>query len=221
MYKLLLIILTFTLLSANNPKPYAALGDVIYNNVDKIEALSYLESYSLYSKEIDAYVSEVKAAKIEGIKLEMGEPSISKKDYLNRLRKLSKTNDYFVRGIRSNFKNSMNTNNYKLFSVVINSGLMDTEKHKNEIIDYYYKHQDQIDPKGVIEEFLNKDAKLKALKEAQRRKYKTKKMLEEEKIKRIRAEDKEAQKALELKLQKELENKKLKIREEQKKELAN
>jgi hypothetical protein len=221
MYKLLLIILTFTFLSANNPKPYAALGDVIYNNVDKIEALSYLDSYSLYAKEIDTYVSEVKEAKVEGIKLEMGEPSISKKDYLNRLRKLSKTNDYFVRGIRSNFKNSMSTNNYKLFSVVINSGLMDTEKHKNEIIDYYYKHQDQIDPKGVIEEFLNKDAKLKALKEAQRRKYKTKKMLEEEKIKRIRAEDKEAQKALELKLQKELENKKLKIREEQKKELAN
>jgi len=221
MYKLLLITIFTTILFSSNPRPYAALGDVIYNNVAKIEALSYLDAYSLYAKEINAYVSEVKATKVEGIKLEMGEPSISKKEYLNRLRKLSKTNDYFLRGIRSNYKNSMSTNNFKLFSAVINSGLMDSDKNKNEIIDYYYKHEEDIDPKGVIEEFLNNDAKLKALKEAQKKHYKTKKMLEEEKIKRIREKDKRAQKALEMKLQNELQNKKLKIREEQKKELAN
>jgi hypothetical protein len=221
MYKLLLITIFTTILFSSNPRPYAALGDVIYNNVAKIEALSYLDAYSLYAKEINAYVSEVKATKVEGIKLEMGEPSISKKEYLNRLRKLSKTNDYFLRGIRSNYKNSMSTNNFKLFSAVINSGLMDSDKNKNEIIDYYYKHEEDIDPKGVIEEFLNNDAKLKALKEAQKKHYKTKKMLEEEKIKRIREKDQRAQKALEMKLQNELQNKKLKIREEQKKELAN
>jgi hypothetical protein len=213
--------LTFTFLSANNPKPYAVLGDVIYNNVEKIKSLENLNSYKEYKNDIAKYVEEVNATKNEGFKLELGKANISKKEYLVELRKLSKLNDYFLRSVKTNYKNSMDSNNYNLFSEIINSGLIDTKKNIHEIVDYYYKHKEDINSTGIIEKLLNDDAKLKALKEAERRRHKTKKMLEEEKIKRIRAEDKEAQRALELKLQKELENKKLKIREEQKKELAN
>lgn len=221
MYKLLLLTLTLTLLSANNPKPYAALGDVIYNNVQKIDSLKNLTPYKLYKNDISQYVKEVQSAKKDGFALEQGKKNIGKKAYLIKLRKLSKTNDYFLRGIKSKYINSMSTNDYSLFSEIINSGLIDTNKNKDEIIDYYYKHQEDINASGVIENFLDEDAKLKALKDAQKKRYKTKKMLEAEKIKRIRDKDKKAQEALEIKLQNELQNKKLKIREDQKKELAN
>jgi len=221
MYKLLLLTLTLTFLSANNPKPYSALGDVIYNNVQLIDSLKNISAYKLYINDISQYVKEVQSAKKDGFALEKGSKKINKKEYLNRLRKLSKTNDYFLRGIQSSYISSMNTNNYNLFSEIINSGLIDTKKNKAEIIDYYYKHQEDINASGVIEDFLNNDAKLKALKDAQKRRYKTKKMLEEEKIKRIRDRDRKAQEDLEIKLQNELQNKKIKIREAQKKELAN
>ena len=73
---------------------------------------------------------------------------------------------------------------------------------------------------GVIENFLNEDAKLKALKDAQRKKYKSKKTLQEEKIQRVRKNDKEAKIKLENRLENDLIQKKLKIRENQKKELS-
>ncbi len=221
MYKLLLMTVLTTILMAANPKPYAALGDVIYNNVDKIESLSYFDAYSLYATEIEAYVKEVKETRVEGIKIEMGGASISKKEYLNRLRKLSKTNDYFLRSIRSNYKTSMQNNDFALFSEIINCGLIDTQSKKDEIIDYYFLHQEDINATGVINDFLENDAKLRALKESQKKIRKTKKQIEEEKIKRIRERDKASREKLEKKLQEDLVKKKLEIREKQKKELSN
>ena len=206
MYKLLLLTFMLTFLYSNNPKPYAALGNVIYDNVQKIDSLQKLKSYDLYKSDIAKYVKEVELAKKEGFEIEASKAKISKKDYLIKLRHLAKINDNYLRGIRDNYKASMNNNNYNLFSEIINCGLIDTNKNKNEIIDYYYKHQEDINASGVIEDFLNDDAKLKALKESQKIKYKTKKILEEEKIKRIRDKEKTTQENLEVKLQNELQN---------------
>jgi len=206
MYKLLLLTFMLTFLYSNNPKPYAALGNVIYDNVQKIDSLQKLKSYDLYKSDIAKYVKEVELAKKEGFEIEASKAKISKKDYLIKLRHLAKINDNYLRGIRDNYKASMNNNNYNLFSEIINCGLIDTNKNKNEIIDYYYKHQEDINASGVIEDFLNDDAKLKALKESQKIKYKTKKMLEEEKIKRIRDKEKTTQENLEVKLQNKLQN---------------
>ena len=221
MYKILLFVLTLTLLSANNPKPYSALGNVIYNNSYKIESLKSLSSYKSCIGDISAYIKKVKSTKKDGFALENGAKTITKKEYLIKLRQLSKTNDSFLREIRDSYNNSMSTNNYKTFSEIINSGLINTKKYKHEIIDYYYKHQEDINASGVIENFLNEDAKLKALKDAQKKRYKTKQMLEAEKIKRIRSKDRKAQEDLEQKLHNELKDKKLKIREDQKRELEN
>jgi len=224
MYKLLLVTFFSFLLNANplnNPKPYGALGDVIYDNVDSIDSLGKLDSYSLYKEDIQEYVQSVTQTKEEGFKLELQKASITKREYLNKLRELSKKNDYYLRTAKASYKNSMNTNNFTLFSDIINSGLINTDKNKKEIIDYYYKHSEDINSSGVIDNFLNSDAKLRALKDAQKKHYKTKKQLEEEKIKRIRANDKAAKEKLEKELQEDLQNKKLKIRQEQKKELAN
>ena len=224
MYKLFLLTIFTLLLNANpinNPKPYAALGDVIYDNIESINSLKDLQSYSLQKDDIIKFVSIVRETKAEGYKLELNSANITKKEYLNRLRSLSKKNDYYLRTANASYKNSMKIDDYTLFSEVINSGLIDTEKNKKEIIDYYYKHNEDINASGVIDDFLNADAKLKALKDSQRKNYKTKKQIQEEKIKRIRANDKATKEKLEKKLQDDLQDKKLKIRQNQKKELAN
>lgn len=220
MYKLILITLMTTFLSAHNPNPYAALGDVIYDNVSNIESLKQIDSYRLYADDIDKYVSEVDEAKIQGYELEKAATSKTKNDYLNRLRTLSKTNDYFLRSINNKYKESMKKDDYKLFLQIINSGLINTQKKKKEIINYYYKNKENIDSTGVIDTFLEEDAKLRLKKDRQKKHYKTKKQLEAEKIKRIRENDKAAQKKLEEDLQKDLNTKKAEIRKIQRKELG-
>jgi len=220
MYKLILITLMTTFLSAHNPNPYAALGDVIYDNVSNIESLKQIDSYRLYADDIDKYVSEVDEAKTQGYELEKAATSKTKNDYLNRLRTLSKTNDYFLRSINNKYKESMKKDDYKLFLQIINSGLINTQKKKKEIINYYYKNKENIDSTGVIDTFLEEDAKLRLKKDRQKKHYKTKKQLEAEKIKRIRENDKAAQKKLEEDLQKDLNTKKAEIRKIQRKELG-
>lgn len=218
---LLLLFTDFVYASSLNPMPYAALGDVIYNNVSKVESLKNIPTYKLYEKDINKYLKEVALAKEEGFALEKNSLSTSKKTYLNKLRKLSKQNDNYLREIKNLYKLSMQNNKYSEFSQIINSNLIDTQANKQEIIDYYYLHSDEINSSGVIDDFLEEDAALKALKDAQRKKRKSKKELQEEKIKRIRALDMQEKKKLELQLQKDLMQKKLKIRENQKKELSN
>jgi len=220
MYKLILITLMTTFLCAHNPNPYAALGDVIYDNVSNIESLKLLDSYRLYADDIDKYVSEVDEAKIQGYELEKAATSKTKNEYLNRLRTLSKTNDYFLRSINNKYKESMKKNDYKLFLQIINSGLINTQKKKKEIINYYYTNKENIDSTGVIDTFLEEDAKLRLKKDRQKKHYKTKKQLEAEKIKRIRENDKAAQKKLEEDLQKDVNTKKAEITKIQRKELG-
>ena len=221
MYKIFFITILATILCASNPKPYAVLGDVIYDNVKTIEALKELDAYKVYTADIDSYVAKVVATKALGYKIEQGKAKESKKVYLENLRNLSTTNDYFMRSINGVYKNAMQKRDFDLFSAIINGHFIDTNKNKQEIIDYYFKHQEDINASGVIDEFLAEDAALKARKEAQRKRYKTKKQREEEKIKRIRKNDKENQERIEKELDKALETKKLKIREDQKKELEN
>ena len=218
--KSIIIMYFFTLiLFAQNPKVYAALGDVIYNNVDKISNLKKIEEYKQYTEKINKYIKNVKQTKKDGFDIESGKRHIDKKEYLNRLRTLSQSNDFFVRSVKKNFSKSMKENNNQLFSKIVNSSLLNTKKNKNIIINYYYKNMDDINASGVIQTFLDKDAELKKLKDAQRKKYKTKKMLEEEKINRIRKNDILKQEELEKKLQDEVQRKKIEIREEQQKNL--
>lgn len=226
MYKIILLTILTTFAFAQNnlnstPKPYAALGDVIYENVANIEKLKNVKGYEAFRNDIQKYVDAVKEAKEDGYKLENKKFGASKKEYLTKLRKLSKKNDYYSRSLQNAYRSSMKTNDYEQFLQIINNGLVDVNSSKKEIIDYYYKHEADINSTGVIENFLIEDANLKALKDAERKKYKSRKTLQEEKIQRIRANDEEAKIELENKLQKDLLQKKLKIRQNQKKELAN
>ncbi len=215
----LYFLLLSTLLFAQNPIAYAALGDVIYDNVDKIENLKNIDEYKIYDKKIDKYVADVKKAKEEGFALENGSGSVTKQAYLNKLRALAKTNDFFVRSVASSYDAAKKQEESRRFSQLINSGLLDVSERKKEIVDYYFAHAQDMNTTGLIQSYLDADAKLRAKKEAQQKRYKSKKEREAERIREIRENDRREKEKLEKKLDKELKKKKLEIREYQKEEL--
>jgi len=221
MYKfLLLFILTTVALFGQNPIAFSALGDVIYNNVNNIEKLQEIEEYSIYDTKIEKYVKEVKALKQKGFALDKSKTNVAKIEYLNKLRELAKTNDFFARSLESSYAAALKKSDSKTFSQIINNGLLHSDEHKKEIMDYYFAHSQDMNTTGIIQSFLDADARLQAKKVLQKNRFKSKKELEKERIKRIRENDKLEQEKLEKKLQNELQKKKIEIREEQKKELS-
>ena len=220
MHKILLLLITSILLYAQNPKAFAALGDVLYNNVDKIKKLENIDDYSVYKKKIQEYVAAIEKVKKDGFALDEGLYN-DKMKYLNKLRELSLTNDFFVRSVKRNLDLAIENENSKLFSQLINTGLIDEEKSKNKIINYYFAHSDEINASGLIQKYLDNDKKLRAKKEYKKSLLYRKKLRELEKIKRIRRNDRLEQERLEQKLNQELQKRKLQIREEQKRELSN
>ena len=219
MYKIFLFLLLNITLYAQNPKAFSALGDVIYNNVDKIQKLENIDDYEVYKKKIKEYVADVKKLKKEGFALDEG-INTNKMQYLNKLRKLSQTNDFLVRSAKRNLDLAIENGNSKFFSQLINTGLIDEKKSKNKIIDYYFSHSDEVNATGLIQKYLDNDKNLRGKKEYKKSLLNSKKLRELEKIKRIRKKDKLQQEKLEQQLNQEVQKKKLQIRQEQKKELS-
>ncbi|MDD2791315.1 MAG: hypothetical protein PHU40_11730 [Sulfurimonas sp.] len=219
--KILLTLYLFaTLLIAENPKIYSTLGDAVYNNVGNIVKLKEMEPYVGMHEEIDRYIADVYATKKIGKAIEQGDNSIDGMQYLEKLRLLSKENDNYIRSAQSQFRASMSDQNSPLFSLLINSGLIDTSRYKNEIINYYVAHPESVNADGVIQKFIDDDKSLKNKEAANKKVYISKQQRQKEKIQRIREQDETEQKALEQSLQKELEKKKSEIRENQIKELS-
>ncbi|QOP42774.1 hypothetical protein FJR45_01935 [Sulfurimonas sediminis] len=219
MHKILFLLILTTLLAAQNPKAFSALGDIVYNNIDKIQKLTNIDEYAPYEKKIQEYAAAVKKLKKEGFSLDEGVVK-DKMHYLNRLRELSRTNDFFVRSVKRNLDLAIENENSKLFTKLANSGLIDEKRSKNKILDYYFAHSDDVNTTGIIQKYLDEDKKLQAKKERKKSLLQRKKERELEKIQRIRKKDKLEQKKLEEQLNKEVQKKKLQIREEQKKELS-
>ena len=220
MYKIILsMLLLFVALEAKNPYPFAALGDVIYDNADKVAKLQNIKEFSIYDVKIKQYLRDVKKAKEEGFALETGKVK-DKKAYLNKLRALAKEYDFFRRSVEASFKKAIKDANVKLVEQLINSGLLDTDRYKKEILDFYFDHVGEMSTDGLIQSYLDEDAKLRKKREAQRKRYLSKKQRELERIKRIRQKDQLEQERLEQKLQQELIQKKKEIQEYQKRELS-
>jgi hypothetical protein len=115
MNKILIITFLVTLLNASYPKLYSALGDIIYDNVDKIEKLQNIKEYDVYKKEISDYVAEVQKTKEKGFEIISSDNKEDKKAYLTTLRKLSKQNDFFIRSVQSNYRKSIENEDSQLF----------------------------------------------------------------------------------------------------------
>ncbi len=219
MYKIFFFFLLNIALYAQNPKAFSTLGDIIYNNVDKIQKLENIDDYKVYKKKIKEYVADVKKLKKDGFALDEG-VNTNKMQYLNKLRKLSQTNDFLVRSAKRNLDLAIENENSKLFSQLINTGLIDEKKSKNKIIDYYFSHSDEVNATGLIQKYLDNDKNLRRKKEYKKSLLNRKKLRELEKIRRIRKNDKLQQEKLEQQLNQEVQKKKLEIRQEQKKELS-
>jgi len=199
---LLLFIFTLSLFSqdislSKNPNVYTSIGDIVYDNIEKIESLKRIEKFEAYSDKIDAYALRVRKAKSLGFGVESGARSNVKLDYLKTLRELEKVNAYFMRTVKNSFSSSIETSDNDLFIGLVNSGLINTAKNKRKIMSYYKLHKDEIAADGIIQEFLDEAY---AKKNKKKWKPKTKKQLEEEKISRLRINDKLKQMALEKKL---------------------
>ncbi|SFV53583.1 hypothetical protein MNB_SM-6-1266 [hydrothermal vent metagenome] len=208
-----------TLLFAKNPIAYAALGDVLYNNADKIAKLKEIEEYKSYTAGINKYLQDLKETKIEGFAVKPNSSEVVKKAYLNKLRSLVKMNDFFVHSVYEFYNVAKEEQNSRLFSQIINTGLLNTDEHKQEILDYYFSHVKDMNTTGIIQSYLDEDAKILKKKKLQQKRYKSKKELEAQRIKEIRQRDKRDEERLEKKLQQELEYKKEQIRKYQQKEL--
>jgi len=206
-------------LFAKNPNVYASLGNIIYNNADKISKLKDINEYSSYVSRIDTYTKRVKQLKKLGFIIEKGGVSIGKEKYLDRLRSFSKTNDFFLRSANQYFNDSIENNNIILFTKIINTGLIDLDRNRNKIITYYLSHKKEITLSKAMKIVLNRYKLLKQEKEAQRKIHKTKEQKQKEKILRIRKDDKLKRESLEKALQIDLDIKKAKIINNQKKEL--
>ena len=215
------IIIIITILSsfllAQNPTVYSALGDVIYDNSSNIKELKDLPVYKDSKDKIQTYLKEVQDTKVYGFDVQNEKEGADKIKYLSKLRELSKTNDFFVRSVKNNFKASIEDDNNTLFLEMIENKMLDTEKYKNDILNYYFAHSDDINATETIQKFLNED-KSKA-KRALYKKSKSKR--QEEKIKRIRENDRIKQERIKKTLEEEVAKKKKEIKEEQMKKLNN
>jgi len=199
------ILIFFSLfLYANNPKVYAVFGDVIYDNAEPINHLTTIEEYKIYKEKIANYIQELTKIKKMGLAVDVSLDESLKKEYLINLRKLSKENDFFIRTVQTNYNNAIEDENSRLFSQIINSGLLDTQKNKKEIIGYYLRHSDDVNESGLIQFYLDEDVKLKAKRDEILVKHKNRRAHEEEKIANIRENDIKAQQKLEETLQNEL-----------------
>jgi len=220
MIKIIFLSLLATLLFAQNPRAYSVIGTPIYDNVQNILSLKHISEFEEFELRLDNYYFDVDEVKDRGFEIDGSKKKINSKDYLLSLRTLKKTNDFFLKLAQGSFHASMKDEDSQLFSEIINTGLIDTKKHKKEIIKYYFKHIDEIDARGVIQVMLDDDEKLRLQREAYLRSLPTKQQLIDVKIKRIQDRDKAKKLAREKALQKELADRKATIRANQKRELS-
>jgi hypothetical protein len=214
---IVIISILSSFLLAQNPSVYSALGDVIYDNSENIKELKNLPAYKDSIGKIQAYLQDVKNTKAYGFDVQNEKNGADKIKYLSKLRELSKTNDFFVRSIKNNFEASINDENNTLFLEMVENSMLDSQKYKNDILDYYFAHSDDINATKTIRKFLDEDKS-----KAKRAVYiKSKNKRQEEKIKRIRENDRIKQERIKKTLEEEVAKKKQEIKEEQMKKLNN
>ena len=224
MYKFLFLFLFLfsQAVFSNNPHIYASLGDTLYNNEQTILNLKKIDVFNKYfSDKINKYITKLKQTKQIGFAIESGVSKVKPKEYLAKLRELSKTYDFFIRSVNKMFYDSMRRHDYDLFLKLVNSDLLDLKRKKDEILRFYYANKAIITPTRNLSKLIEEDKLQKKSKRDKNYWIRLKKKKEEEKIKRLRKKDKKRQEEIQKKLEEELLRKKEAIRKEQLKELQN
>ncbi len=236
-----LLLLTLSLsLYAQNPKSFAALGDVLYNDVDKFENLKEMASMQEFRSSIDTYIALAAETKEMGFAIDIEnakddkDVTVDGKEYLIALRKLSTEHDAIIDNSRTRFKEAMGDEDSETINGMINHGVIEIDDYKDELIRYYEEFGEDQNLSSLETMYAGYLAKQKretkvtdvsdttvAKSVPSAPKAKTKVNQKNENIKkRMRAQDKAKTEAFERAVEEEKQEEKAKILEKQKKELG-
>jgi len=220
--KQLLLLILFTLtLFAQNPKSFAALGDVIYDDIELFKKLKEMPTMKGYEADIDAYIQFALATKEMGFAVDAKDKSVDSKAYLKALRKLSADHDAIILKSRKRFKEAISDEDSDTINQMVLCGVINPDNYKNELIDYYREFGEDSNLSSLdamYQEYLKsikKDTNSTKLSEAE--------IQEREnaaRIKRIRARIEAKESALEKSVAQEQKREKEKVLSNQKKELG-
>ncbi len=222
----LLLTLTLTLF-AQNPKSFAALGDVLYNDINKFENLKEMASMQEYKTAIDAYIVSAKETKKMGFAIDIEnakddkDATVDGKEYLKALRNLSTEHDTIIDNSRTRFEEAMGDEDSETINGMINYGVIEVEDYQDKLIRYYDEFGEDQNLSSLVTMYaehmasLNKDNNATQLTNVQREAREN-----EARIKRMRAQDKAKTEALEKSVEEEKVREKKKVLNEQKKELG-
>ena len=222
-----LLLLTLSLsLFAQNPKSFAALGDVLYDDVNKFENLKEMASMQEFRVAIESYIASAGKTKKMGFAIdaqkaeEKKDTPIDGKEYLKALRELSTGHDTIIVNSRTRFKEALNDEDGLTVNGMVDYGLIDTDNYKDELVHYYEEFAEDQNLSALDLMYTKhtnrfKDNNSTGHSNAQRTAREN-----EASIKRMRAQDKAKNDALVKSVQEEKEREKKKVLNEQKRELG-
>ena len=125
-------------LFATNPAIYAGLGDRLYDGMPKMMHLADTRVFANHREHITAFILSCEKAREEGLALEKGVHSeAEQKAYLERLRTLNKEYEFYIRTAAKALNRTIEQNDYKGFSELIKTGLIDIDKNSEQILTFY------------------------------------------------------------------------------------
>lgn len=217
-----LLLLTMTLsLFAQNPKSFAALGDVLYDDVPKFEQLKEIAAMQEFTPVIDSYIALAKQTKKVGFSVDAKQSQVNAKEYLKALRKLSAEHDAIVVSSRTRFKEALSDEDGVTINAMVHCGVIKTDDYEDALIRYYDEFSEDQNLSSLEVMYSNyirtikKDDNRTALSAAQKEAQEN-----EASVKRMRELNKAKADALETAVKEEKEREKQKVLNEQKKELG-
>ncbi len=176
---LTLLSLLVTLLFGLNPKPYASLGDAIYDSAYAFESLA--PNLPSQQSVIETYVEDAKKVKALGFEAEVDNKMA--KNYLKALRSLDGQRQKLLAQINSELYRAMDEKNLRRFSAIVKSDLISLYKASDDILPFYEKNY----KKGaipVLDEMLAEEMQLARDKKKANAEYEQK--VETRRIERMR-----------------------------------
>ena len=151
MKKYILLLLIAISLFAENPKSFAALGDVIFDNVETFKQLESLPVMAVHNREIEAYIKEAKTVKKMGFALDEKKDGVIPKEYLTALRKLSAQHDKVMQFSRSAFKEAIKKEDTDSVNYMLVNGVINPEDYRSELINFYEEFGEDNNLSGIRE----------------------------------------------------------------------
>ena len=221
MMKHILLLLTITLtLFAQNPRSFAALGDVIYDDVATFEKLKTLPSMQEFSSDIDSYSAEAKKAKEMGFLIDAKDKSVDAKSYLAELRKLSEKHDMIMENSTKRFKEALHDEDGETINAMLKYGVIDTEDYDKELINYYEEFNEDQNLSSLNDFYAKYLSSLVKEKKVELTEAQREQLTNEANIKRMRAKNEAKDAKLAKSVKDEQEREKKKVLDEQKKALG-